>query len=271
MAIIKQISVYDGNSWTLDDIGVNAENVSLSANSSVTLSSILPASKLTANKALISDGSGIITTSNISTTTLNTALNGASTTTSLQSQINTINSKIGTYEMPYNSNTVTYNIAQLNTKINGKVGLSGNATTATVSASTQHNQYVRLGVTNSGGTTYMLFTDLNGIHLWDNAANSALWNIYSYKTDWASKNSVYYRKWNGITFVHGWGLSPGTSWATVTTLPSDFRPPQNITFAGACGSNGNRHMAVSINSSTGVIQISSSTASTGDGHFWICW
>lgn len=93
MSVIKQISVYDGSSWTLNDIGVNAENVALS--SSVVLSDILPTSKLTTSRVLISDGNGKIAPSGISTTLFNTALNGASSSTSLQSQINTINTNLG--------------------------------------------------------------------------------------------------------------------------------------------------------------------------------
>lgn len=92
MAIIKQISVYDGNSWTLDDIGVNAENVNLSANSSVTLNSILPADKLTTSKALMTDGNGVITTSSVSSSQLG-YLSGVSS--AIQTQLNGKVSKSG--------------------------------------------------------------------------------------------------------------------------------------------------------------------------------
>lgn len=107
MSIIKQISVFNGSSWDTDNIGVNAGNVDLlsadgtaastiagSTNLLTGLNNILPANQLTASRALISDVSGRIGTSNISTTILNTALSGASTSTSLQSQINTLNGKI---------------------------------------------------------------------------------------------------------------------------------------------------------------------------------
>lgn len=107
MSIIKQISVFNGSSWDTDNIGVNAGNVDLlsadgttastiagSTNLLTGLNSILPANQLIASRALISDASGKIGTSNISTTILNTALSGASTSTSLQSQINTLNGKL---------------------------------------------------------------------------------------------------------------------------------------------------------------------------------
>lgn len=110
MSVIKQISIHNGNSWGNPyDIGANAENVSLidnngepfllagSYNVRGALSNILPMSRLSSNTVVVTDSSGRLSTSNsnISSDVLNTALAGASATTSLQSQINTINNKIG--------------------------------------------------------------------------------------------------------------------------------------------------------------------------------
>lgn len=70
MAIIKQIAVFDGTDWNMNKLGANADNVYLINNiagSSVlqtALNSILPADKLTANKILITDGSGKIAVNN---------------------------------------------------------------------------------------------------------------------------------------------------------------------------------------------------------------
>lgn len=106
MSVIKQISIHNGNSWGNPyDIGANAENVSLidnngepfllagSYNVRGALSNILPMSRLSSNTVVVTDSSGRLSTSNsnISSDVLNTALAGASATTSLQSQIDTLN------------------------------------------------------------------------------------------------------------------------------------------------------------------------------------
>lgn len=143
MAIIKQISVYDGNSWTLDDIGVNAENVSLSANSSVTLNSILPADKLTTSKALMTNGNGVITTSSVSSSQLG-YLSG--TTASIQTQLNGKVSKSG--------DSITGTLTIKNTNINIK---SENIAYSTTSPT---------GVGNAGSAQ---------LNVYDNNSNSLGW------------------------------------------------------------------------------------------------
>lgn len=82
-----------------------------------------------------------------------------------------------------------------------------------------------------------------------------------------ASNKVYYRKIGDKVCVWGHGVSCGTSWTDIATLPSGYRPrDRNMYFAGICGSNGNRHMSVGILTS-GVIRASSSTAAT-DGYFY---
>lgn len=163
MAIIKQISVYDGNSWTLDDIGVNAENVSLSSNSTVTLNSILPADKLTTSKALMTDGNGVITTSGVSSSQLG-YLSGVSS--NIQTQINSLNIKIGESSLlPDSNHSTNYNIQQLNTNLGnyvpktrkiGSVDLSADRTVANIGAApTSHA---------STATTYGVGTTANYGH-----------------------------------------------------------------------------------------------------------
>jgi len=81
MSIIKQISVFNGNSWDTDNIGANAGNIELlssdgstastvagSTNLLTGLTNILPTNALTASRALISDGNGKISTSSVTST-----------------------------------------------------------------------------------------------------------------------------------------------------------------------------------------------------------
>lgn len=83
-----------------------------------------------------------------------------------------------------------------------------------------------------------------------------------------ASNTVYYRKIGDFVQVWGNGISCGTTWKTIATLPSGYRPSnRNLYFAGICGGNGNRHMSVSI-STSGVISASSSSAAT-DGYFYV--
>lgn len=91
MSVIKQISVYNGSSWNTDDIGADASNVTLSSNIAgstnlnTALSNILPASQLTASRALISDANKKIVASDITSTQLG-YLSGV--TSNIQTQIN---------------------------------------------------------------------------------------------------------------------------------------------------------------------------------------
>lgn len=98
MSVIKQISIFNGSNWEpAADIGANAENIDFTyttgsqQGNTAALSSILPAQVLTASRVLTTDSNGKLSSSNISSGVLNTALTGASTVTSLQSQINTLN------------------------------------------------------------------------------------------------------------------------------------------------------------------------------------
>lgn len=101
MSVIKQISIFNGSNWdTPADIGANAENIDFTyttgsqQGNTAALSSILPAQALTASRVLVTDSNGKLSSSSISSGILNTALSGASTTTSLQSQINTLNTNL---------------------------------------------------------------------------------------------------------------------------------------------------------------------------------
>lgn len=68
MSVIKQISVYNGTSWDTKDIGVDASNVALG--NSIVLTDILPASKLSKNRVVLTDSDQILTTSSITDTNL---------------------------------------------------------------------------------------------------------------------------------------------------------------------------------------------------------
>ena len=112
MAIIKQISVFNGNSWDTDDIGVNASNVTLSSNVAgstvlqTALNNILPASKLTASRALVSDSNQKVAVSSVTGTQLG-YLSGV--TSNIQTQINTINTNLnGKAPTSHASTTTTY-------------------------------------------------------------------------------------------------------------------------------------------------------------------
>lgn len=101
MSVIKQISIFNGSNWdTPADIGANAENIDFTyttgsqQGNTAALSSILPAQALTASRVLVTDSNGKLSSSSISSGILNTALSGASTITSLQSQINTLNTNL---------------------------------------------------------------------------------------------------------------------------------------------------------------------------------
>lgn len=76
MGVIKQISIYNGNDWVTDDIGVNASNVDLSSNiygaNNVqgVLNNLLPTSKLSGSKVIVTNSNNKLTASNINTTQL---------------------------------------------------------------------------------------------------------------------------------------------------------------------------------------------------------
>ena len=121
MSIIKQISVYDGSSWGINDIGANAGNIDLIAPGSTTttnlagssnlftaLNNILPTNQLTASRVVITDANKKLATSNITSTQL-ASLSGV-TNIPIQTQINTLNTNLTIDEevlqFSYNNNMV---------------------------------------------------------------------------------------------------------------------------------------------------------------------
>ena len=104
MSIIKQISVYDGSSWGINDIGANAGNIDLiapgstvttnlvgSTNLFTALNNILPTDRqLTASRALMTDPYKKLAASDTTATQLG-YVHGV--TSAIQTQINAINSK----------------------------------------------------------------------------------------------------------------------------------------------------------------------------------
>ena len=77
MSVIKEISVFNGSTWESSSIGANASNITLSnniagnTNLETALSNILPASQLSANAVVVTDGNKRLTAaSNVSTTEL---------------------------------------------------------------------------------------------------------------------------------------------------------------------------------------------------------
>ena len=81
MSVIKQISIFNGSNWdTPADIGANAGNIDIATSAGSTtniagssnlytgLTNILPASRLTANTALISGPDQKITSSSVTST-----------------------------------------------------------------------------------------------------------------------------------------------------------------------------------------------------------
>ena len=97
MSIIKQLATYDGSTWTTDDIGANASNVSLTTNVAgqtnvqSALSKIVGTSALTADRAVITGTGGVLSTSTVTNTELS-YLSGA--TSNIQGQINTLNNNL---------------------------------------------------------------------------------------------------------------------------------------------------------------------------------
>lgn len=161
MSIIKQISVFNGNSWDTDNIGANAGNIELlssdgstastvagSTNLLTGLTNILPINALTASRALISDGNGKISTSSVTSTQLG-RLSGV--TSSVQTQINNINTLIGNTSITgIGGGTVTGAISVLNENV-----MSSNAgvITSTMSSGTVRDK----SVVRSGRNLNILF------------------------------------------------------------------------------------------------------------------
>lgn len=126
MSIIKQISVFDGSSWGIDDIGANAGNIDLIAPSSTVttnlagssnlftaLNNILPTNQLTASKVVITDANKKLATSSVTSTQLG-RLSGVSD--NVQTQISTLNTDltnkldlVAKNAIPQNSNLNNYN------------------------------------------------------------------------------------------------------------------------------------------------------------------
>lgn len=119
MSIIKQISVFDGSSWGIDDIGANAGNIDLIAPSSTVttnlagssnlftaLNNILPSDQLTASRALVTDANKKLAVSSTTATQLG-YVHGV--TSAIQTQINTLNTKLitGTVISGVNLNNYT--------------------------------------------------------------------------------------------------------------------------------------------------------------------
>lgn len=81
------------------------------------------------------------------------------------------------------TSSIQNQITALNTNLNNKQAkgnyttFSGNATGANSSADVNAKQFVRLSVTNSNKTTYMLSTDTYGIFLWDSTNGRTIWKI----------------------------------------------------------------------------------------------
>ena len=130
MSIIKQISVYDGSSWGINDIGANAGNIDLIASGSTTttnlagssnlftaLNNILPTSQLTASRALVTDANKKLAVSATTSTQLG-YVHGV--TSSIQTQIDgkapataiTSISRSGTTFTATRANASTFNFTQ---------------------------------------------------------------------------------------------------------------------------------------------------------------
>jgi hypothetical protein len=73
---VKQVSVYDGSSWVTEDIGANANNITLSSkiggttNLQTALTRILPASTITKNKIIITNSDGKLAASSLAASDL---------------------------------------------------------------------------------------------------------------------------------------------------------------------------------------------------------
>ena len=93
MAVIKQLATYDGSAWQIDEIGADINNISV--NTTTVLSDIIGNRALTANRAIITDTNGVLSTSLVTDTELN-YLSG--TSSNIQQQITPLQNKIGSIE-----------------------------------------------------------------------------------------------------------------------------------------------------------------------------
>ena len=125
MSIIKQISVFDGSSWGINDIGANAGNIDLIAPSSTVttnlvgssnlftaLNNILPSAQLTASRALVTDANKKLAVSATTATQLG-YVHGV--TSDIQTQIDTLNTNLTLRAI--NNPTVLTNSHNLNSII----------------------------------------------------------------------------------------------------------------------------------------------------------
>lgn len=125
MSIIKQISVYNGSSWEINDIGANAGNIDLIAPDSSTatnlagssnlftaLNNILPTNQLTASRALVTNSSKKLAASATTATQLS-YVHGV--TSNIQTQLDTLNTNLTLTESAcaqIANGTVDYNLVQ---------------------------------------------------------------------------------------------------------------------------------------------------------------
>ena len=130
MSIIKQLATYDGSTWTTDDIGANASNVSLTTNVAgqtnvqSALSKIVGTSALTADRAVITGTGGVLSTSTVTNTELS-YLSGA--TSNIQTQINTLNNNlqnIDNHLMGWTSYPLDQDIRSISVKYKGFTHIS---------------------------------------------------------------------------------------------------------------------------------------------------
>ena len=141
--------------------------------------------------------------------------------------------------------------------------------------------YAGSGSTYANNRMGLLIRDA-GISLYDQTNAKTIWSINPQQTDsaWIScaatgtTSGVDVKKQNGICFIRGWGLTPGTTWTVLTTngVPAGYRPIGGSAYlTGFHGSNGKLHMTALVNSG-GQVQISAETAGTGNnGSFYGCY
>lgn len=138
-----------------------------------------------------------------------------------------------------------------------------------ISGSTKYNTLI-LGINTSGNAT----VSVNGTGVasaWRSAIglpSDSSWTACTV----SGTGTVYVAKRNGLIFIKGGGLQPGTSWTTVCAnggIPSAYRPPETVRIIGYHGPNGKLPMTVIVGNG-GNVQISTETAytSSNDGAFW---
>lgn len=209
MSIIKQISVFDGSSWNTDNIGANAGNIDLmnaegtatstiagSTNLLTGLNNILPASKLTASRVLVSNSSGVITTSSITSTQLGRL---SDVSDNVQTQINTLNTNLNTkidltpQTLVMSTFSSSYSFARRFAFLIGKIVIfSAEVTLPTLTASA--NLFT---IYKTDGTNLVPHYDINEI-------NTRMWNFYimSYSTHEGYIGSFQYHQNSGRYYVN---------------------------------------------------------------------